>query len=147
MKERKEDYFHLGIKALILNPECKALLLKRHHPVKGGYWDIPGGRLQKGESELDTLLREVKEETGFDEIHEVHPFMMALTDIRIQALQADVGLIFSFFLIKISESFDPILSDEHVNFEWCTLQNAAEKLKKQYPGEFIEKIIHLDSKG
>lgn len=145
MKKHKEDCFHLGVKALILNPERKALLLKRHHPVKGVYWDIPGGRLQKGESQMDTLLREIKEETGLNHVCEVHPFMMALTNIRIPALEGDVGLIFSVFLINVSESFNPILSDEHVAFEWYSLLNAAEKLQKQYPSEFIENIIRLGS--
>ncbi len=145
MQRHKEDCFHLGVKALILNPEGKVLLLKRHHPVQGVYWDIPGGRLQKGESQMDTLRREIKEETGLNNVCEVHPFMMALTNIRIPALEGDVGLIFSIFLVNISESFDPILSDEHVDFEWCSLLNTAEKLKKQYPSEFIEKIIRLGS--
>lgn len=145
MKKHKEDCFHLGIKALILTPKGKVLLLKRHHPVKGIYWDIPGGRLQKGESQMDTLLREIKEETGLNNVCEVQPFMMALTNIRIPVLEGDVGLIFSIFLINISESFNPILSDEHVDNEWCSLLTAAEKLKKQYPSEFIENIIRLGS--
>jgi len=145
MKKHKEDCFHLGVKALILSSEGKVLLLKRHHPVKGVYWDIPGGRLQKGESQIDTLLREIKEETGLNNICEVHPFMMALTDIRIPALEGDVGLIFSIYLINISESFNPILSDEHVDSEWCTVLNAVEKLKTQYPREFIERMIRLGS--
>jgi len=145
MEKQKEDCFHLGVKALILSPEKKVLLLKRQHPVKGIYWDIPGGRLQQGESQMDTLQREVREETGLNNICEVHPFTMVQTNIRIPVLEGDVGLIFSIFLINIAESFDPILSDEHVDFEWCTLLNTAENLKKQYPSEFIEKIIRLGS--
>jgi 8-oxo-dGTP pyrophosphatase MutT (NUDIX family) len=145
MKNHKDDSFYLGIKGLILTPEKKILLLERHHPSKGIYWDIPGGRLQKGESQMDALLREVKEETGFDNINEVRFLMMTLTDIRIPAQEGDVGLIFSVYIINISDSFQPILSDEHVNFEWCTFQDAAEKLKKQYPSELIEKIILLGS--
>lgn len=94
---------------------------------------------------MDTLFREVREETGLNNVCAVHPFMMALTNIRIPALEGDVGLIFSIFLINISESFNPILSDEHVNSEWFSPLITAEKLKKQYPSEFIEKIIRLGS--
>ena len=107
MNKHHEDCFHLGVKALLLNPDGKVLLLKRHHPVKGIYWDIPGGRLQKGESQMETLLREIKEETGLNHVYEIHPFMMALTNIRIPTLEGDAGLIFSIFLIKLSESFNP----------------------------------------
>lgn len=63
---RKEDCFHLGVKALIFNEKNKMLLLERHHPSKKMYWDIPGGRLLRGESLIETLIREVKEETGFE---------------------------------------------------------------------------------
>lgn len=133
-----EECFYLGVKALILNPEEKVLLLKRCHPLKGVYWDIPGGRLQKGESQTETLLREVREETGLNNISKVHPLMMSLTDIRIPGPTGDFGLIFSIFLIKITEAFIPILSNEHVDFEWCFFPDAAEKLKEQYPSQFIK---------
>ena len=48
------DTFHVGVKALIFNPNGKLLLLERDHPLKQLYWDLPGGRLQKGESLIDT---------------------------------------------------------------------------------------------
>lgn len=41
------DCFHIGVKALIVNQENHVLLLERNHPIKGIYWDLPGGRLHK----------------------------------------------------------------------------------------------------
>jgi hypothetical protein len=32
--------FHLGVKFLLFNSEKHLLLLKRHHPLKGIYWDL-----------------------------------------------------------------------------------------------------------
>jgi 8-oxo-dGTP pyrophosphatase MutT (NUDIX family) len=119
MESSKPDCFHLGVKALIVDPTGKVLLLERDHPVKKKYWDIPGGRLQKGESLMETLLREVKEETGLDSLNEISPFMMVLTNIRIPCgVDDSVGLIFSIFLCHLQTSFQPILSSEHINFEW-----------------------------
>jgi hypothetical protein len=48
-----EDFFHLGIKALIKNADGKILLLKvntaKLKDFHGEpYWDIPGGRVQNG---------------------------------------------------------------------------------------------------
>lgn len=143
MHNSKVDCFHLGVKALILNAQKNVLLLERHHPIQGIYWDIPGGRLQKGESQIDTLLREVKEETGLNHEGEIYPFIMTQTNIRIPIFEGDCGLIFSIFLINLSHSFTPILSNEHVIFEWCTPQNAAEKLKRQYPHDLIDKMRRL----
>jgi 8-oxo-dGTP pyrophosphatase MutT (NUDIX family) len=138
--DRKEDCFHLGVKALIFNEKNKMLLLERHHPSKKMYWDIPGGRLQRGESLMETLMREVKEETGFEKISGIRPFTMLLTNIRIPDHEGDVGLIFSIFYCKILGIDSPILSEEHVGFDWLDPKEAARKLEAQYPPEFLENL-------
>lgn len=147
MSKCEEECFHLGVKALVINAERKVLLLERDHPLRGSYWDIPGGRLQKGESQRETLLREIKEETGLSHFSEVSPLMMTVTDIRIPAHDGEVGLIFSVFMIRVSDSFDPVLSEEHIHFKWCLLQEAADKLKAQYPEDFIKMLFNLDLDG
>ena len=42
-------------------------LRRNNNPVKGQWW-FPGGRIRKGETFEETLIREVKEETGLDVI-------------------------------------------------------------------------------
>lgn len=117
MIKAKEDTFHLGVKALIRNPKKEILLLERKSKSNTNYWDLPGGRLQKGESLLQTLKREITEETGLNDIGNAQPFITVLTDIRIQNAQEDVGLVFSIFLCDINHMFSPQLSDEHINFK------------------------------
>ena len=39
-----------------------------------GRWDFPKGGVEKGESELQTVLREVREETGLDALTIIHGF-------------------------------------------------------------------------
>lgn len=134
------DSFHLGVKALIFNPQGKMLVLERDHPLKKLYWDIPGGRLQKGETPQVTLCREVKEEIGLEITDELKPFATILTEIRIPTGEESVGLIFSIFQYNLSAPFEPVLSDEHINFEWLTPLEAAQKLKAQYPHEFIKSL-------
>ncbi len=138
---KKEDCFHLGAKAIIRNPVKKILLLEREPKSKKNYWDLPGGRLQKGESLIETLRREVEEETGLDQLLEIHPFSMFLTDTRIPINNENVGLIFSVFLCDVP-SFSPRLSEEHIRFEWFTAVEAAQKLT-QLPTEFKTKLIEL----
>lgn len=137
------DYFYLGAKALIFNSDNKVLLLEREHPVKGLSWDLPGGRVHKNESIKDTLLRELQEEVGLDTICEFRPFGMFLTNIRIPIQEEDVGLIFSIFKCQILEIFHPVLSEEHINFEWMKPLQAAEKLGKNYSQEFLEKLANI----
>ena len=52
--------------AIITYPQNKILLIKRSTPPFVGYWALPGGRLDPGETVEETIVREVKEETGLD---------------------------------------------------------------------------------
>ncbi|NDD59386.1 MAG: NUDIX domain-containing protein [Chlamydiae bacterium] len=142
MMQQTEDYFHLGAKALLRNHEGKLLLLKKEHKVRGVYWDIPGGRLQKEESLMQALQRELEEETGLKhlQISRVVPFVMVLTNIRIPIQDSHVGLILSIYLYDLQAAFTPILSIEHTDFGWFSQKEAAELLKHQYPLDMIDRL-------
>lgn len=56
-----------GAKALIPNDSRELLFLRRTVPLPdGSVWDIPGGRAIGDETPVDTLRREVPEETGLE---------------------------------------------------------------------------------
>lgn len=52
-----------GCFTVVINEENKVLLVKRKDfPI----WDLPGGRLEKGESQEECAIRETLEETGYN---------------------------------------------------------------------------------
>ena len=54
------------VTAIMEFPYNKLLLIKRGTVVFKGYWALPGGRVDLGETVEQAVIREVKEETGLD---------------------------------------------------------------------------------
>lgn len=52
--------------AIVPYPHNRILLVKRGTMPFKGYWALPGGRLEPRETVEQTIVREVKEETGLD---------------------------------------------------------------------------------
>jgi len=50
--------------AIVVDHEGRLLLIKRGHEPGMGLWSLPGGRIEPGETDIEALAREVREETG-----------------------------------------------------------------------------------
>lgn len=60
---REQTRTHRGIYGYITKDDKVMLIIKKRGPYTGMY-DLPGGSPEKGETEEETLEREIKEETG-----------------------------------------------------------------------------------
>ena len=74
-EERELDHT-VSAKGIIWN-NGKILMMRRtgDDPANGGgWWDIPGGAVEKGESLLDCLKRETFEESGLKDLENIRPY-------------------------------------------------------------------------
>ncbi|MDQ4086013.1 MAG: NUDIX domain-containing protein [Actinomycetota bacterium] len=50
--------------AIVRDGRGRLLMVRRGHEPAAGTWSVPGGRVEPGESDVDAVVREVREETG-----------------------------------------------------------------------------------
>lgn len=142
-----EKLFYVGVKGLIRNKEGKILLLKsslRNHTIEAKpYWDIPGGRIEKGQDALSTLKREIKEETDLSKISDVQFFSSIISNHEILIGEAEkAGLVLMVYTLEIPGGSKIVLSPEHTEYQWVSNQKAAKRLADKYPKEFTDKILN-----
>jgi len=56
----------VGVAAVIWNAAGEVLLIRRTKEPGIGQWSLPGGKMERGETLHQALLREVREETGLE---------------------------------------------------------------------------------
>ena len=99
-----------AVKALI-ERDGKYLLIKSNN-YEGDYWEVPGGRLDDGESFEDALKREVFEEVGLRVkiIRELNSWEVELPS---KNLVLDGRTYFCLYV-----SGEVVLSEEQIVYEW-----------------------------
>lgn len=102
--------FHRG------NDSTKVLLVKNHN---GKYWSFPKGHVEKGETEHETAIREIKEETGLDVI--IYDNYRQISDyIPFGNIKKRVV----FFLAESKTDKVHIQHDEIDTYTWVTFHDA-----------------------
>jgi len=113
MEDMSRATHAVAVKLQLWN-DGRLLLLKRRADLNRfpGLWDLPGGRLEPGETAHNGLVREVREETG-----------LSLEKARILSVwdhqEPGVTMIGLSFLAHI-DATKIALSDEHTDFAWIT---------------------------
>jgi bis(5'-nucleosidyl)-tetraphosphatase len=91
-----------------------------------GHWDFPKGNIESGETEIDTIKREVMEETGIMDIKLIEGFRQQIS-YKYRKKSKLVHKTVIYYLAE-TKSNKVVLSFEHVNFAWLNFNSALNKL-------------------
>lgn len=100
-----------------------------------GHWDFPKGIKEKGESDIDTALREIKEETGKADVTILDGFKKEIFYKYKQNNQL-ISKKVIYFLAKVN-SRNVILSSEHLNFIWEQYEDALKRITYRNSKELL----------
>ena len=117
---------------LVQNNEGAFLLIYRR-----GFWDLPKGKLDPGESIPTCAVREVQEETGLRTLT-LGPFICLTTHAYFDTwLQKDVVKETHWYSMKAialdTETLIPQTEEDIEKIEWVALENLPQYLLQTYP--------------
>jgi len=127
-----------GAIILFKNEEIEYLLLQ--YASKRGndksYWDLPKGHVEKGETEVDTVKREVKEETGLSSLEFIKGFRREIKYFfRFEG--KTIFKIVAFYLAEV-KSKEIAISEEHLSYTWLPYKQALDKLTFKNAKDILE---------
>jgi bis(5'-nucleosidyl)-tetraphosphatase len=100
------------------NAECEFLLLKNRR----GFWGFPQGHKEKGETEIQTLIREVFEETGIAYLYiQSYIGRIHYSYFRADGMKSEKEVRFYF---ATTTTRNVIISKEHDDYKWVKFSDA-----------------------
>lgn len=122
--------------------EIKYLLIQHS---EGKHWAFPKGRNENKETEKQTAIREIKEETGIEDLKFIDGFREKNRYIVDYGNEVSKTVIL--FIAK-TNTFNIKLSDEHIDFKWCNFKEARDLLTYSDAKKILKKANDfLNKKG
>ena len=122
----------IGGMKMMFEKSCGAIVYRKHHGniellliqnQNCGHWSFPKGHVESGETEAETAIREIKEETGIDVILDTS-FRRVVTYAPRKETTKDV----IYFLAKAT-TYDYVPNeDEIARIKWVEINHAEEIL-------------------
>jgi len=107
------------------------------HRAEKNFWDFPKGHIEKGESEMDTVKREIFEETGIKEFKILDGFKEQIKYFF--KWQGKTILKFVTFYLAETKEKEIKISPEHIDWRWADFETALSLLTHQNSKEILKK--------
>jgi len=117
--------------------EDKIFYLLLQYKQKTKYWDLPRGNIEKNEEERQTVLREVKEETGLADIKFVDGFRETTSWVYVRENQKIFKEVI-YFLAETEEK-EVTVSWEHEDYGWFEFNEAIDMMTYDNSKVILEK--------
>ena len=123
--------YGLTVRGIIKNDSGEILIVKRHPKSKTDpeMWELPGGKVEKGEFFADALVREIMEETNLDV--EIGDFCEAVQNDYSHKRTVQLMM----YLVDVRGEVR--ISDEHTEFMWASL----DKIKTLEISTSLKKVL------
>jgi len=141
-----KEHTHTGAYAVIWQKDKVALVLKSRGAYMGK-WDLPGGKIESGESIEEALEREVKEETSLD--IEDYSLLGIFSKRTIHVRTPDgsmeelfhIGIVYE-VRIKARKKLKAIYGEDTLGARWFTI----DEVRELPLTPFAERCLYMKSK-
>lgn len=120
-----------------------------------GHWDFPKGHIEKGETELETMKREVEEETGIKDIlvapdfkETIRWFFKKTYGLKKEE-KSSAPLVFKtavFYLVETKTS-EIKISSEHTGYKWLNFEESLKQLTFKNAKNILKKADEFIKNG
>ncbi len=111
----------------------------------GAHWDLVKGNVEEGEEEKATVVREIKEETGIEDVKFIEGFKESINYFY----KREKRLFYKevvFYLVQ-TRSKEVKISYEHVGYEWLGYEEAMQRLTYKNARDVLKKVHELVSQA
>jgi mutator protein MutT len=97
----------------------RLLLVRRGRGPAQGEWSVPGGRVERGETVGEAVVRELAEETGLEAL--CGPLLG-----WVERIGEDHHFVILDFMVEVLDAGDPVAGDDAAEVAWVPLEDVAE---------------------